>query len=193
MSPVAVALLHHPVLGRSGEELTTTITNLDLHDMARCVRAYGLHALYVVHPYASQRMLAERIQRHWVSGAGGKRIPDRARALEVLRVVPELDTACADLSAGEPVSVALWATAAAAQGREVTSFAAARAALEGARQPVLICFGTGWGLAPRALDAADLQLEPIVAKRETGYHHLSVRAACAIVLDRLFGPDRPSG
>lgn len=187
MSALAVALLHHPMLGRSGEELTTTITNLDLHDIARCVRAYGLQAFYVVHPYASQRMLAERIQRHWVSGAGGKRIPDRGRALEVLRVVPDLETACADLSDGEPASVAQWTTAASAQGREVTTFAAARAVLEGTRQPVLLCFGTGWGLAPQALAKADLQLEPIVAKRDTGYNHLSVRAACAITLDRLLG------
>ncbi len=187
MSPIAVALLHYPVLGRGGEELTTTITNLDLHDIARCVRAYGLDAFYVVHPYESQRTLAERIQRHWVSGAGGKRIPDRSLALEVLRVVPDLETARADLSGGEPERVALWTTAAADQGREVVSYPAARVAFEQRRQPIMLCFGTGWGLAPRVLDEAAVQLEPITARRDLGYNHLSVRAACAITLDRLLG------
>jgi len=187
MSPIGVALLHYPVLGRGGEELTTTITNLDLHDISRCVRAYGLDGFYVVHPYESQRTLAERIQRHWVSGAGGKRIPDRSLALEVLQVVPDLETARHELSGGQPDQVALWVTAASDQGREVTSFAAARAALERSTEPILLCFGTGWGLAPRVLDAAAVQLEPIVAKRDSGYNHLSVRAACAIVLDRLLG------
>jgi hypothetical protein len=180
-----VALLHHPVLGRGGEVLTTTLTNLDLHDMARSVRSYGLSALYAVHPYPSQRLLAERIRRHWVEGAGGKRIPDRAIALEVLRIVPGLDSACDALGEGEAVE--LWTTAASAKGGSVCSYAEARERLQGAGPPVMLCFGTGWGLAPSLLARADRRLEPIMAARDTGYNHLSVRSACAITLDRLLG------
>ena len=186
MRRVAVALLHHPVLGRERQVLTTTLTNLDLHDIARCVRAYGLEAFFAVHPYQSQRTLAERIRRHWVSGAGGKRIPDRAVALEKVRVVADLDTARAELTEGNG-RAELWTTAASAGGGALTSYAAARATLERAGDPVLICFGTGWGLTPEVLAAADLRLAPISAARDTGYNHLSVRAACAITLDRLFG------
>jgi hypothetical protein len=51
---------------------------------------------------------------------------------------------------------------------------------------VLVVFGTGWGLAPDVVEGADALLEPIRAERED-YNHLSVRAACAIVLDRLLG------
>jgi hypothetical protein len=177
-----VALLHHPVLGRGGETLTTTITNLDLHDMSRTVKVYGLDALYVVHPYGSQRMLAERIREHWVHGAGGKRIPDRGRALEVLQVMPDLESACAALGDGTE----LWTTAAARDG-ELTRFAEARAIVDGDGPPVMLCFGTGWGLGPEVHRRASRRLEPIVARRDTGYNHLSVRGACAIVLDRLFG------
>jgi hypothetical protein len=181
---VAVALLHHPVLGRGGEVLTTTLTNLDLHDMARSVRTYGLQALYAVHPYPSQRLLAERIRRHWVEGAGGKRIPDRAVALAVLEIVPDLTQACARLG-GEQVE--LWTTAARATASPVTRYADARRALEGDGPPVMLCFGTGWGLAPALIERADVRLEPIHAARDSAYNHLSVRAACAITLDRLFG------
>jgi hypothetical protein len=39
MTRVAVALLHYPVLDRSGATVTTSITNLDLHDMARSARS----------------------------------------------------------------------------------------------------------------------------------------------------------
>jgi hypothetical protein len=49
--------------------------------------------------------------------------------------------------------------------------------------PFLLLFGTGWGLAPELLERADLRLEPIVGP--TSYNHLSVRAAAAIILDRL--------
>ena len=51
---------------------------------------------------------------------------------------------------------------------------------------MLVVFGTGWGLAPNVIEGADLLLEPIRAERGE-YNHLSVRAACAIALDRLLG------
>lgn len=178
---VAVALVHHPVLGRHGELLTTTITNLDLHDLARCVRSYGLAALYIVHPLASQRELAERILGHWVDGPGRQRIPDRGDALEVVRVVPTLADARQHL--GEPVE--LWTTAARSIGK-VTSYRDARERLPNDSN-VLLAFGTGWGLPEPMLHEADVRLEPISASADTGYNHLSVRAACAITLDRLFG------
>ena len=38
-----------------------------------------------------------------------------------------------------------------------------------------------------SLASADVRIEPIRAQAETGYNHLSVRAACAITLDRLLG------
>ena len=182
MRRVGLSLLHHPVLGRQGQELTTTLTNLDLHDISRCVRAYGLYAFYAVHPYESQRILAERIRSHWTAGAGGKRIPDRASALEVLRIVPDIAAACDDLGEGTE----LWTTAAVAQG-EVISYATAREQLEHSGAPVMLCFGTGWGLSPGFLQGAQQRIEPIKARRDTGYNHLSVRGAVAITLDRLLG------
>jgi hypothetical protein len=59
--------------------------------------------------------------------------------------------------------------------------------LEGTGPPVLLCFGTGWGLCPEVHAQAALCLEPIRARSDTGYNHLSVRAASAVVFDRLFG------
>ena len=49
----------------------------------------------------------------------------------------------------------------------------------------MILFGTGWGLAPAVLDQADVFLAPLKGAHPEGYNHLSVRAACAIILDRL--------
>lgn len=184
MSVVALALIHHPVLGRRGEILTTTITTIDLHDLTRLARTYGLSRVYAVHPVEAQRRLAERIRRHWVEGSGRKRIPDRAEALELLRTAPSLVAACHDLHGA---GVELWTTAASSRGGRPASFAAARRRLEATERPVMLCFGTGWGLTEELLAAADVHLEPIRGAAPSGYNHLSVRAAAAIVLDRLLG------
>lgn len=182
---ISIALVHHPVLDRGGETVTTAITNLDLHDMARSARTYGLEALYVVHPVAAQRLLAERIREHWVEGSGRRRIPDRSEAMELLRVVPSIEDAYAAL--GGRGAIECWTTAAKA-GSDVASYGDARARLSaGVERPLLVLFGTGWGLSRELIDSADVRLEPIRARAETGYNHLSVRAACAITLDRLLG------
>ncbi len=181
MRRVAVALVHHPVLDRQGEIVTTAITNLDLHDIARSAHTYGIGELYIAHPIAAQRELAERIREHWISGSGARRIPDRSPPMRALRIVNSLDDAVAALGG----AVGLWVTSASAGGAPVLDYAEAAARLQSDGPPVLIVFGTGWGLAAEVLARADAQLAPITSCREDGYNHLSVRAAAAIIFDRL--------
>jgi hypothetical protein len=180
---VAIALVHHPVLDGHGAVVTTAVTNLDVHDLARSARTYGCSDYFIAHPIAAQRELVERIRAHWTEGSSGKRIPDRREALGVLRIVDSLDAAIDALGGRRDVDV--WVTAARRLG-EPLSFAAARDRLQGEGRPVLVVFGTGWGLAASVIEAADELLEPILAMRGD-YNHLSVRAACAIALDRLLG------
>lgn len=185
---IAIALVHHPVLDRGGGIITTALTNLDLHDMARSSRAYGLEAMYIVHPVAAQRALAERIREHWIEGSGRQRIPDRATALEIVRIVPSLDDVLAELGGGRGRdALEVWTTAASARRGALTTYAEAKVRLASPGPPVVILFGTGWGLTSELVAGADVRLEPIRARAETGFNHLSVRAACAITLDRLLG------
>jgi hypothetical protein len=180
MRRVAIALVHYPVLDREGQIVTTAITNLDLHDIARSAHTYGVTDYFVVQPVAAQRELAERVQRHWVGGSGARRIPDRQPAMSLLRIVPTLDAVLGALDRPE-----IWTTS--ASGTTDLGFDAARERLASPGPPVLICFGTGWGLAPEVLDLAQRRLESIHSPRADGYNHLSVRAAAAIILDRLLG------
>jgi len=180
---IAIALVHHPVLDKEGATVTTAITNLDVHDLARSAKTYGCSDYFVVHPITAQRALVEKICEHWTVGSSAQRIPDRKLALALVRVVPSLDDALAALGGRDAVE--LWVTAARAVAPPL-SFADARARLGGEGKPVLIVFGTGWGLAKPVIDAADAALAPIRAQRHE-YNHLSVRAACAIALDRLLG------
>mgnify|MGYP001312565454 FL=1 len=50
-------------------------------------------------------------------------------------------------------------------------------------EPILLLFGTGWGLEKNIIKEADYVLDPVEGVGE--YNHLPVRAAIAIILDRL--------
>jgi hypothetical protein len=179
--PLAVALVHHPVLDKEGAIVTSTLTNLDVHDLSRSARTYGCTDFFVVHPVASQRELATRIVEHWTTGSSAKRIPDRKDALSIVRAVSTLADAMAALGDG----ASLWVTSAREIGTN-TTWTDARRALEGPGGPVLLVFGTSWGLAPEVTAKADAVLSPILGHGP--WNHLSVRAACAISLDRLRSP-----
>ncbi|HET7545575.1 MAG TPA: RNA methyltransferase [Polyangiaceae bacterium] len=185
MRRVAAALVHYPVHDRSRSVVTSAITNLDLHDISRSAHTYGLSDLFIVHPVAAQRLLAERVREHWISGSGARRIPDRTPAISLLRVVSTLNDALVALGEGSK----LWVTSARGSG-ELLDFPAARAEISLPGPPVLIVFGTGWGLADAITERADARLSAILGRREDGYNHLSVRAAAAIIFDRLLSLQR---
>jgi hypothetical protein len=177
--PVAVALVHHPVLDRRGETVTTAVTNLDLHDIARTARTYGVSRFYLITPVAEQRILVERILDHWRTGFGASYNPHRAEALSVVEPVATLDEALAHWGqlAGEPPLPVLTG----ANRADGVSFARCRELA--LRHPLLLVFGTGWGLAPELFDKGWSVLAPVDGGGD--YNHLPVRAAVAIILDRL--------
>ena len=49
---VAIALLHHPVYDKNRQVVTTAVTNLDIHDIARASRTFGLSRYFIVTPVA---------------------------------------------------------------------------------------------------------------------------------------------
>ena len=184
LAEIFLALVHHPVVDRNGRIITSAITSLDLHDLARSSRTYGVRAFYVVHPVPEQREFARSVIDHWRIGYGRSFDSRRVEALDLIEVVADLDeaVAAAERAAGRRPAI-VHTSAREAHG---ISFAAMREriAAEDAA-PVLILLGTGFGLAPEAREQADLALEAI---RGVGdYNHLSVRAAASIMLDRLRG------
>ncbi len=179
-SPLAglhLALLHWPCLDREGEFLATATTNLDIHDIARVATTYGLAGYWIVQPLASQRNIGERIVEHWTRGPGRLLHPDRPRALEVVRVVPSLEAVAA------AVGPAAWVATSAKPPRVTLTVDGLAARLAESSRPLVLMLGTGWGLAPQVLAAADEVLEPI---HIGDYDHLSVRSAASIYIDRIW-------
>ncbi len=179
--PLALALVHHPVVDRRGDEVTTAVTNLDLHDIARSAATFGVSRVYAVTPVAEQQRLVARLVGHWTEGHGAGYNPDRAEALGRIEVVATLDEAHQrwERECGE--SSRIWLTG--AQRHQGLSSTQARQLL--GEQPALLVFGTGSGLAPRLFENDWPVLAAI--RGPAGYNHLPVRAAAAIYLDRLFG------
>jgi hypothetical protein len=181
---LAIALLHHPVYNKHGEVVTTALTNLDLHDIARSSRTYGLERFYIVTPAAGQRALAERITGHWQEGWGAAYNPDRKAALDIVRICETLDTAITDFqsSFGNRVQTVITG---AAERPDTIGFTELKRRLDKRDDPYLLLLGTGWGLTEECFAAADHILTPIAGLGS--YNHLSVRSAAAIMLDRLRG------
>lgn len=182
--PVAVALLHHPVLDRRGDVVTAAVTNLDLHDIARTARTYGVGRFFVITPVAEQRLLVERICSHWRQGHGASYNPHRGEALSLIEVASNLDEAImrwGKLAGKAPVRILTGASR-----TDGMSFDACRKLAES--HPLMLILGTGWGLAPELYGADSKALEPV--RGADSYNHLPVRAAAAVILDRLLGQGR---
>lgn len=191
MSNVYCALVHHPVRDREGQTATAAVTNIDVHDIARSSFTFGLSGMFVVTPIDAQRALVTKILEHWRLGAGKRRMPHRSEALATCssaQSIAEVQELIARAHGAPPRVIATAARSDAAL--PVQRFAALRAKLlEPDETPWLLLFGTGHGLTDAVLRDADVLLEPIRGRGE--YNHLSVRAAAAIVFDRLFGERDP--
>jgi hypothetical protein len=183
---IFLALLHHPVLTRHGDVGSTAVTNVDMHDISRAGRTYGVQRFFVVTPIQLQRELCERVVRHWTEGSGLRNL-HRAQAFSRIEIAENLDVAVqrvTEISGESPLLVATGARF----GDGDISFSAMRKRLAENKQPVLVLLGTGWGLAPEIVSKMDFQLPAIVGTEgPDGYNHLSVRSAAAILMDRLLG------
>ncbi len=184
-SRLYLALVHHPVLDKSGKIFTTSLTNLDVHDIARVSRCYNVGGYCVVTPLDDQRKLAAELIAHWASGPGGEGNPDRAEALRTVWTEADLDGAVqtvSDMAGEEPLVLATSAQPAKKAAKAYTP-GRVRTALQ--NQPVLLLFGTGHGLAPSVLERAHGCMRGL--RFLDAYNHFSVRSAVAVTVDRILG------
>ena len=186
-----LALVHHPVHDRTGKVVTTSLTNFDIHDLARSTYTYGLAAYHIVTPVTVQREKAAHIASLWLDETPARPPPatgSRAGALALVRTAASIEDVVAELSAEHGRAPIVVATSA---RRESFPAAARRTPAELLAElsidpsPLLILLGTGWGLADALIPSVSRVLAPIEGASD--WNHLSVRSAGAILLDRLFG------
>jgi hypothetical protein len=183
MTNLYVALTHYPVINKNGDIITSAVTNLDLHDISRAAKTYGVRSFYVVTPLEDQKALVKKIVRHWVQGIGSKYNPKRRQAIELIRIKNSIDEVKTHIRKNHGDSPKTVVTSARHNSGNL-SFGKFRKMLQDGSLYLLI-FGTGWGLPENFIAEADYILNPVIGN--TDYNHLSVRSAVAIILDRLFG------
>lgn len=171
-----VILMHHPVVDKEQRIITTSLTHLDVHDIARSCRTFGVNKYYIAHPSPLMRKIGQNIVGHWLN-SGVQYQENRAEALGRIEIVDSLDMAL--LKSG-PCRIV---TTSAIDGEDRVTFPEMSSTIKNSKEKFMLVFGTGWGLAPEVLQRADYFLEPIAGV--DGYNHLSVRAAVAIILSRL--------
>lgn len=181
-----LALIHYPVVNKNGDTIASAVTNLDLHDISRLTRTYGVRRFYVVTPLKDQIKLVERIISHWTDGAGATYNPKRRQALERTCIKETLADVLDHIRQRENMAPVILATCA-KKKKDNIRFSLFRDMLKDGK-PHLMLFGTAWGLSEKVIAEADYVLEPVLGS--TAYNHLSVRSAAAIILDRLVGRDR---
>ncbi len=181
-----VILVHYPVVSKNGDTIASAVTNLDLHDIARAGRTYGVRSFYIVTPVRDQLELVDKIVSHWVSGAGAEYNPQRRDALSIIRVSESFEAALTDIAADDNGYPKTIATSARKRAKSLQMNVLRDMIWTGG--PHALILGTAWGLTDDFLSRADYLLEPICGP--TDYNHLSVRSAAAIMLDRLLGPKR---
>lgn len=183
MNRLSLALVHYPVVDKNDQLYTTAITNMDVHDIARSCKTFGLDQYYLITPIKAQQELASTIKNFWINGSGKDRNRDRTQAMDLISINENIESAIMNeekLVKEKPLIISTSAkecfnkkTISYQRGQELIA----------QHKSVMLIFGTGYGLASSVLENSDYLLEPIYGHE--GYNHLSVRSAVAIILDRL--------
>lgn len=187
--PHYVTLLHTDVLIGAHEVGTTSVTSLDIHDIARSARTYGIKNYFIVTPLVDQQKIVRKLLDFWQHGDGTEYNRGRHEALMHVSIEESLQQVIdkiKELEGKEPLLIASSAR---------TGTHAAMISYDDqeqvwtAKRPVLLILGTGKGLSNQIIERCDFLLTPI--RGFTDFNHLSVRSAAAVIFDRWLGLRQP--
>lgn len=182
--PCYIGLVHGPIKSKDGSEITTSVTNLDIHDISRTAKTFGFKKYFLITPIKNQQMMVKKILGFWESDSGLIYNPDRKNALSEAQVIDTIDDVIkkiTEIEGQRPCVVVTGANFEKDDGDEKKLIQ--KISVDGT--PMLLLFGTGWGLTAPVVEQADFRLGPIWGIADDGYNHLSVRSAVAIYCDRL--------
>ncbi|MDD4028957.1 MAG: RNA methyltransferase [Caldisericia bacterium] len=179
--PLYVSLVHYPVIDKNGATVTTSVTLFDLHDIARSCVTFGASSFFIVNHAPRQQQVVQRVIDFWDTGFGKEYNSNRKEALDIVKTTnfwEESKEAVSKETGKNPIVIG---TSARFHPDKEIRFQDTQLIMKEA--PVLLLFGTGWGLSPDIIASVDYMLQPI--EGPTPYNHLSVRSAVAIILYEL--------
>jgi len=182
--PAHYAVLMHDQVMVNGAVGTSSVTSIDIHDIARSARTYGLQEYGIVTPLQDQKKIVETILGFWHT-AGIAYNYNRADAVGKVSVHDSLNAFIVHVKHKEEQEPVIIATSAKrCEGIPFISYHD-QAVVWGLKRPVIFIFGTAQGLSHELIERCDYLLGPIEGFSD--FNHLSVRSAAAIIFDRWLG------
>lgn len=181
--PHYVALMHTDVL--IGEEKRlghSSVTSVDIHDIARSSKTYGVKEFFIVTPLLDQQKIVQKMLDFWKKGIGFEYNRCRYDAIQLVQLTASLQDAVTKIEELEGKKPLIITTSAKIVDTEQMISFYDQTKVWSADRPVLLVFGTGQGLAPFVIEQSDYLLVPVDGFSD--FNHLSVRSAVAIILDR---------
>ncbi len=183
--PHYAALMHTNVLVQRDVEGNSSVTSIDIHDIARSARTFGLKRTFIVTPLEDQQKITTRLLEFWQEGDGVSYNPSRHEAVSEVSLAANVDETIKTIQLKEGQPPILIGTSA----RQVDSIQNItyydQETVWKSGRPVLFLFGTANGLGPSILQRCDFILGPVYGFSR--FNHLSVRSAAALVFDRWLG------
>jgi hypothetical protein len=173
-----LGLVHYPIKGKDNTTITTSLTNLDIHDIARTCKTFGVKEFFIIHPLSSQKELLDRVLTFWQTEIANLYNPHRVSALELVSYAVSIESAFEKIK-NQETTYPLIITTTAKEREEQLAYGKVKSL----SAPVFVLFGTGNGLSESVHEIADYILQPVRGVKD--YNHLSVRSAVAIILDRI--------
>lgn len=180
-------LVHYPTVNKRGETVTTSVTNLDVHDLARVCTTFYFHG-FIITPLEEQKKLLNRIVNYWNGSAASDYNPDRVSALQSITLIDSIEDSIAFITKQhDGIKPKLVITSAINNNQNNPKLITCKSLIEKTNNqyPLFVLFGTGWGLHQSVIDSADYILPPILGRHPLKYNHLSVRAAFSIYANEL--------
>lgn len=181
-----IALMHNDIDLKEGRVGYTSVTSIDIHDIARSSTTYGLQTFFIVTALKDQQKIVEKMLSFWVDEKiGGDYNNNRHEAVRTVQLKSDLEDVIAAIQLKEGVRPLIIGTSARQQDAEkiVTYFE--QDIVWQHNRPILFLFGTGSGMSEKLLQQCDYMLPPLQGFSE--FNHLSVRSAVAIILDKWLG------
>lgn len=164
---------------------TTSVTSIDIHDIARSSKTYGLKNYFVVTPLKDQQKIVQTLLGFWKEGPGFDYNRSRFDAVKDVYLKDSLESAIEQIEQQEGQKPIIIATSAKKYSKDNIINYNDQGKIWALKKPILFIFGTGQGLSDEIMEMADYLLLPL--KGYSDYNHLSVRSAAAIIFDRWLG------
>ncbi len=185
-----VVLTHADVyIGRQEKQVgTTSVTSIDIHDIARSCATYGIKNFFIVTPLLDQQRVVEVLLDFWQKGVGIEYNKNRHEAVKSVAIMTTIDEAIQTIQEQDGVRPLVIATSArdVAPDKRISFYDHEK--IWRFNRPVLFIFGTGQGLTEQVIERCDFILPPL--EGFSSFRHLSVRSAVAVILDRWLGLSR---